>query len=124
MYDATLSEIAQQHLNLATLMDGPDRHEVSADSVKAALNAAYLAGYAAAMRAAAGRGKPLPTEPHTMLGNEWVGQGYADELLDDPNAITVVTLAIPEALLVEDRSKAKRAIEVLVPTAIRHRRIR
>ena len=128
MYDATLSEIAQQHLNIPTLetrgLDSLDFHSVSAESARLALNAAYLAGYAAAMRTAAGRGTPLPTEAHTMLGNDWVGQGCADEFSDDPNAITVMTLSVPEVLLVENQWTAKRAIDVLIPTAIRQRRIR
>ncbi len=124
----TLTTIAQQHLDLPTIdMQGNDIldfHRVCASSVDSALTAAYLAGYAAAVRAAGGnQADALPTERHTMLGNTWLGEGDAADWSSDPRAETVITAPIPEVALTAHRWEEARACDLLIPTAIRQRRL-
>lgn len=124
----TLITIAQQHLDVSTLdashSDSVGFHSVSTSSIDSALTAAYLAGYAAAMRAASGsEADALPTQRHTMVGNTWLGEGDATDWSDDPRAETIVTLPIPEVALTAYRWLEQKACEVLIPTAIRQRRI-
>lgn len=124
----TLTTIAQQHLNVPTLdmqfNDDLDFHTRSVGALHSALTAAYLAGYAAAMRAAAGSAADaLPTERHTMLGGVWLGEGEATDWSIDPRAETVITAPIPEVALTANRRLEQRACDLLIPTAIRQRRI-
>lgn len=124
----TLITIAQQHLDVSSLdmqdQDDLDFHAVCASSIDAALTAAYLAGYAAALRAAGGSTvDALPTERHTMLGSKWLGKGEAVNWSSDPRAETVVTAPIPEVALTARRWEKARARDLLIPTAIWQRRI-
>lgn len=124
----TLTTIAQQHLHVPTLdmrgSDSLDFHSVCAGNIDAALTAAYLAGYAAAVRAAGGSvADALPTERHTMLGSVWLGEGEAEDWSIDPRAETIVTAPIPEVALTAHRWQEARACDLLIPTAIRQRRV-
>ncbi|WP_148650610.1 DUF6900 domain-containing protein [Lysobacter capsici] len=124
----TLTTIAQQHLDVSTLdandSDSVGFHSVSTSSLDSALTAAYLAGYAAAMRAAGGsQADALPTERHVMVGSTWLGEGDAADWSDDPRAETIVTAPIPEVALTAYRWLEQKACDVLIPTAIRQRRI-
>lgn len=124
----TLTTIAQQHLDVSTLdanrSDAVGFYSVSTSSIDSALTAAYLAGYAAAMRAAGGsQADTLPTERHVMVGSTWLGEGDAADWSDDPRAETIVTAPIPEVALTAYRWLEQRACDVLIPTAIRQRRI-
>lgn len=124
----TLTTIAQQHLRITTLdmrgNDSLDFHSLCASNLDAALTAAYLAGYAAAVRAASGSvADALPTERHTMLGSVWLGEGEAKDWSIDPRAETIVTAPIPEVALTAHRWEEARACDLLIPTAIRQRRI-
>ena len=128
MNKKTLTTIAQQHLDVATLEtrgnDSLDFHSVSAWGVNSALTAAYLAGYAAALRAANGNHTDaLTTERHTMLGGIWLGEGDASEWSLDQRAETVVTLPIPEIELLAYHWTERKACDLLIPTAIQQRRI-
>ena len=122
--------IAQQHLDVDTLeeqgSDSLDFPSVGVWGIKAALTAAYLAGYAASARAANGSGTPddeLPTEQHTMVGNTWLGEGGTSEFPSTPGAQTLFTAPIPERALLGNRWEADRARTELIPTAILQRRI-
>ncbi|WP_157476476.1 hypothetical protein [Lysobacter sp. Root690] len=124
----TLTTIAQQYLDVSTLdakdSDSAGLHSVSTSSLDSALTAAYLAGYAAAIRAAGGyQADALPTERRTMVGNTWLREGDATDWSDDPRAEAIVTLPIPEVALTAYRWLEHKACEVLIPTAIRQRRI-
>lgn len=128
MNKKTLTTIAQQHLDVTTLEtrgnDSLDFHSVSVWVIDAALTAAYLAGYAAAVRAANGsHADALTSERHTMLGSIWLGEGEAAEWSLDQRAETVVTLPIPEIELLAYHWTERKACDVLIPTAIRQRRI-
>ena len=127
MNDTLYTSLAARYLNIDSLeernRDELDFHPVAVWSVREALEAAYLAGYAAGMRAAGGAEQPLPTERHTMLGDVWLGAGEAGDLSDDPRAQTVTTAPIPETALLEFRWQEERARNVLIPQAIRDRRI-
>ena len=128
MNSELFTTIAQQHLGVETLKargsDSLDFHSVGVTEIQAALTAAYLAGYAAAMRAAGGSAADvLPTERHTMLGSIWLGEGDAEDWSTDPRAETIVTAPIPEVALTAHRWLEARACDLLIPTAIRQRRI-
>ena len=128
MNKATLTTIAQQHLFIETLAergtDELDFHSVNVGSVEDALTAAYLAGYAAALRAAAGsKADRLPTQRHTMRGDVWLGEGEASDWTDESGASTVTTLPIPELELLGNRWQERKACNELIPTAIKHRQI-
>ncbi|WP_408952078.1 DUF6900 domain-containing protein [Lysobacter sp. Hz 25] len=128
MHKKTLTTIAQQHLDVATLAtrgnDSLDFHSVPAWGIDAALTAAYFAGYAAAVRAANGSSADaLTTERHTMLCGIWLGEGEATDWSLDQRAETVVTLPIPEVELLAYHWTERKACDVLIPTAIRQRRI-
>ncbi|UJB19266.1 MULTISPECIES: DUF6900 domain-containing protein [Lysobacter] len=128
MNSEIFTTIAQQHLGVDTLKaqgsDSLDFHSVGVWGIQAALTAAYLAGYAAAMRATDGSAADvLPTERHTMLGSVWLGEGEAAEWSSDPRAETVVTAPIPEVALTANRWAEAKACDVLIPTAIRQRRL-
>ncbi|WP_223618986.1 hypothetical protein [Lysobacter sp. ESA13C] len=128
MHKRTITTIAQQHLDITPLetrgSDSLDFHSVSVWGIDAALTAAYFAGYAAAVRAANGsQADALTTERHTMLGGVWLGEGEAVEWSLDQRAETVVTLPIPEIKLLAYHWTERKACDVLIPTAIRQRRI-
>ncbi|ALN83050.1 DUF6900 domain-containing protein [Lysobacter antibioticus] len=128
MNKKTLTTIAQQHLDVAILetrgSDSLDFHSVSVWGIDAALTAAYLAGYAAAVRAANGSHvDALTPERHTMLGGVWLGEGEASEWSLDQRAETVVTLPIPEIEPLAYHWTERKACDLLIPTAIRQRRI-
>lgn len=128
MNSELFTTIAQQHLGVDTLRahgsDSLDFHSVGVWGIQAALTAAYLAGYAAAMRATGGSAADvLPTERHAMLGSVWLGEGEAGDWSSDPRAETIVTAPIPEITLTAYRWQEARACDVLIPTAIRQRRI-
>lgn len=128
MNKATLNTIAQQHLFIETLAESGindlDFHSVSVGCVEDALTAAYLAGYAAALRAQAGNeADRLPTQRHTMRGDVWLGEGEASDWTDEPSARTVTTLPIPELELLGNRWQEHNACMVLIPTAIKQRQI-
>lgn len=127
MDDALLTEIATQNFRLSTLetrhSDELDFHSVAVWSIRAALRSAYLAGYAASMRAVRGKETPLPTEHHTMIHGVWLGQGEAADVSDDRQAETIETLHIHEVELLASRDTERLACDVLIPAAIRQRRI-
>ena len=122
-----LFEIAAQNFRLTTLetrhSDDLDFHDVAVWSIRAALKSAYLAGYAASMRATQGKEAPLPTEHHTVLDGVWLGEGEAAEVSDDRRAETIETLHIHEVELLGSRAEERLACDVLIPAAIRQRRI-
>ncbi|MGO1003273.1 DUF6900 domain-containing protein [Lysobacter sp. CA196] len=130
MNSELFTTIAQQHLGVDTLeaqgLDSLDFHSLGGWGIKAALTAAYLAGYAASARAVIGSGTrvdKLPTERHTMVGNTWLGEGGTSELPSVFGARTVITTPIPEKALLQNRWEADRASTELIPTAILQRRI-
>ena len=122
-----LLEIATQNFRLTTLetrhSDALDFHDVAVWSIRAALQSAYLAGYAASMRAARGKEARLPTEHHTVLDGVWLGEGEAAEVSDDRRAETIETLHIHEVELLSRRAEERLACDVLIPAAIRQRRV-
>lgn len=125
MNDTLYTDIAERYLGIETLeergYDDADFHTVAVWTQRSALEAAYLAGYAAAMRAAKGSEAALPTERHTLLGDVWLGQGEASDLSADPRARTVTTAPVPETALLEFRWQEKRACDVLIPRAVLER---
>lgn len=89
-----------------------------------ALTAAYLAGYAAGIRASNGSVQDtLPTEVHQMKDGEWVAAGPLDAN-SLPNAEEVITAPIPEVELIKVNADMDNfACTVLIPNAVKHRRI-
>lgn len=127
MNDTLFAEIALEHIGITTLesrkRDDLDFYSVAVWELRDVMRSAYLAGYAAALRAAKGAGPALPTERHTMTGDAWLGAGETSDYGDDPNAYTVTTLPIPEVDLLSYRWQERRACDVLIPRAIQQRRI-
>lgn len=127
MNDALFNDIAIHHIGITTLETRNSTHldfySVAVWEIRAALRAAYLAGYAASVRAARGDGAALPTERHTMLGNVWLGEGEASDFTHADAARTVTTLPIPEIELLAYRWQERRALDFLIPEAVRQRRI-
>lgn len=127
MNDALFAEIALEHMGVTTLesrkRDDLDFYNVAVWELRDVMRSAYLAGYAAALRAAHGSEPALPTERHTLTGEAWLGAGEASDYGDDPNAYTVTTLPIPEVELLSYRWQERRACDVLIPRAIQQRRI-
>jgi len=127
MNDATLAEIALNQVGLTTLEVRNDNeldfYRIAVWEVSAMLRSAYLAGYAGAIRAARGEEASLAFERHAMRNGVWLGEGEARDFGDDPRIRTVTTLPIHEVELTAHRWQERHASEVLIPAAIRQRRI-
>lgn len=127
MNDALFNDIAIHHIGITTLQTRNSTHldfySVAVWEIHAALRAAYLAGYAASVRAARGEGIALPTQRHTMLGDVWLGEGEASDFAQSGAVRTVTTLPIPETELLAYRWQERRALDFLIPEAVRQRRI-
>ena len=126
MNDALFAEIALEQMGITTLesrkSDRLDFYSISVWSLKSAMQSAYLAGYAAALRAGRGVEAALPTQRHTLQGDAWLGEGEAADF-SGADLTTVTTLPILEVDLLANRWSERRACDVLIPMAIRHRRI-
>ncbi|WP_394540160.1 hypothetical protein PRJ39_06240 [Lysobacter enzymogenes] len=127
MNDALFAEIALEQIGITTLetrkRDELDFYSIAVWELHASLRSAYLAGYAAATRVARGEEPALPTERHTIRGNVWLGAGEAADFGSEPDIETVTTLPIPELDLLGKRWQEAHACAVLIPMAIRQRRI-
>lgn len=100
-----------------------DVHAIHVEDLKLALTAAHLAGYAAGFRAANGSEQDtLQTEVHLMVDGEWVGAGPEDPETW-PNAEVVITAPIPEVELLNDPAMEDTACMLLIPSAVKQRRI-
>jgi hypothetical protein len=117
-----LDSIANLYLNIVTLESRGNRnqdfHELSIESLREVLSAAYYAGYSAAVRAQRGaESEVLPTEVHTVLAERWLHTGAA-EPADGPDAETFVTAPIPEIALLRNPWREDEAADLLIPLAL------
>lgn len=100
-----------------------DKHTVHVEDLDRAMTAAYLAGYASGIRACNGSEQDkLPTEIHLMENGEWVGAG-PEGRETWPNAEVVITAPIPETNLLSDPKMEDTACMMLIPAAVKQRRI-
>lgn len=127
MNDEIFAEIALEQIGISTLKvrssDDLDFYRVAVWEIHEAMRSAYLAGYAAAIRAARGKEAPLPNQRHAMRNGVWLGEGEATDFGDDPRVRVVTTLPIHETGLTAYRWQERHACNVLIPLAIRQRRI-
>ncbi len=112
-----LKSIVNLYLNIVTLESrgnpNQDFHELGVDSLRDVLSAAYYAGYAAAFRVRRGSAtEELPTELHTVRGDEWLHAGIATAA-DGPDAETVTTAPIPEIALLRHPWREDVATDLL-----------